>query len=66
MPSATETAGESARTASEERTFLADEAVPQVLDGRWPGERLTERDLRVLSFEAGVSDAFGSGWPSPL
>ena len=64
MPSVIETATDSARTALDEGTLLTANAATLVLDGEWLGEDTLRRGLVDLSFDAGVVDAFGSGWPA--
>ena len=64
MPSVIETATDSARTALDEGTLLTAEAATRVLDEGWLGEDTLQRDLVDLPFDAGVVDAFGSGWPA--
>ncbi len=63
MPATIEAAAERARRMPGERTFPADEPPPHLPDGQRPGEQVTESDPLGIAFEAGVSDAWGSGWP---
>ena len=64
MPSVIETAINSARATHEEGTVVTAEVATRVLDEEWPGEDMLRRDLVDLPFDAGVVDAFGSGWPA--
>jgi hypothetical protein len=61
MPIAIETAAQSTGTAAEEAKPGADEALRRLLDGE---PLVNASDLPEPGFEAGVADAFGSGWPT--
>ena len=60
MHATLETPTRNAHATSEEEAFPPDQAPSEVLDRQWIPATAAATDA---PFDAGVADAFGSGWP---